>query len=76
MKVKKLKIQGSTTTSEVFENIEGETKKEDSLVDKYTDAMNYIKSAISALSVNAKDDQLAKESIANLSVVLLDLQNK
>ncbi len=42
---------------------------------KYDEAIDYIKCAISALSVSAKDnDTLARESIANLSVVLMDLK--
>lgn len=39
----------------------------------YSDAQKHIKCAIDALGKKAKDDVLAKESIANLSVVLLDL---
>ena len=42
---------------------------------KYSEATQYIRCAISALSADAKQDVLAKESIANLSVVLLDLSN-
>lgn len=42
----------------------------------YSEAISYISSAISSLSVSAKDDVLAKESIANLSVVLLDLKHQ
>lgn len=41
----------------------------------YAEAVGYIKSAISALSAQAKTDVLAKESIANLGVVLLDLNS-
>lgn len=41
---------------------------------KYSEAKEYIQSAISALGEDAqKSDVLAKESIANLSVVLMDL---
>lgn len=39
----------------------------------YTAAQKHIKCAIDALGEKAKDDVLAKESIANLSVVLFDL---
>lgn len=39
----------------------------------YTEAQKHIKCAIDALGKQAKDDIVAKESIANLSVVLLDL---
>lgn len=40
----------------------------------YSEAIGYIHSAISALSTAAKNDPLAKESIANLSVILFDLK--
>lgn len=41
----------------------------------YSEASEYIKCAISALGEPAKNsDQIARESIANLSVVLMDLQ--
>lgn len=40
----------------------------------YTKAIDNIKLAIDALCEVAKDDPLAKESIANLSVVLFDLK--
>lgn len=41
--------------------------------DSYSKASAYIKSAIEVLGQSAKDDILAQESIANLGVVLLDL---
>lgn len=40
----------------------------------YDDAIFHIKSAIECLGCIAKTDELAKESIANLSVVLFDLK--
>lgn len=40
----------------------------------YEQAECYLKSAICALSSVAKDDPIAKESIANIAVILLDLQ--
>ena len=39
----------------------------------YAEACKYIRSAIDILGKSAKDDVLAQESIANLGVVLLDL---
>ncbi len=42
---------------------------------KYASAIGHIRSAIDALGEIAKDDELAKESIANLSVILLDLNS-
>lgn len=44
-------------------------------VGKYDEAVEYIQCAISELSKSAKkSDVLARESIANLSVVLMDLK--
>ena len=40
----------------------------------YSDAVMYIRNAINALSACAKNDEVAKDSIANLSVVLFDLK--
>lgn len=40
----------------------------------YEDAINLIMGAIESLSVVAKDDPIAKDSIANLGVVVLDLK--
>lgn len=40
----------------------------------YDRSRTYIKAAIDCLGTQAKDDVLAKEAIANLSVILLDLQ--
>jgi len=39
-----------------------------------SEAVEYIQSAIHSLGTNAKDDVVAKESIANLSVILFDLK--
>ena len=53
-------------------------KNEASADDKgYAEAIDYIKSAIAALgeSARTKGDAIAKEAIANLSVVLLDLKS-
>ena len=41
---------------------------------KYDNAINFIQCAIESLAEIAKDDQIAKDSIANLGVVLLDLK--
>ena len=42
---------------------------------KYQEALDYINSAIQALGDAAKNgDSLAKESIANLGVIMLDLK--
>lgn len=42
---------------------------------KYNDAICNIQAAIEILAAQAKDDQIAKDSIANLSVVLMDLKS-
>lgn len=54
-------------TSAVKANTEVNTKRD------YSEAQKHIKCAIDALGKDAKQDVLAKESIANLSVVLFDL---
>ena len=38
------------------------------------EAVDYIQSAIHSLGCNSKDDVIAKEAIANLSVILMDLK--
>lgn len=41
---------------------------------RYTEAQRHIKAAIDILATEAKDDVVAKDSIANLSVVLFDIK--
>lgn len=41
---------------------------------KYDDAIQLISAAVESLAEIAKDDELAKDSIANLGVVMLDLK--
>ena len=41
---------------------------------KYESAIELISAAIESLAEVAKDDQIAKDSIANLGVVMLDLK--
>lgn len=41
---------------------------------KYANAINLISAAIESLAEIAKDDAIAKDSIANLGVVMLDLK--
>lgn len=43
-------------------------------VGKYEAALQLISAAIESLAEIAKDDQIAKDSIANLGVVMLDLR--
>ena len=43
---------------------------------KYDESIQLIKEAINCLGMIAKDDEVAKEAIANLSVVLLDLNSQ
>ena len=42
--------------------------------EKYTDVINYVQSAISALSLCAEDDEIAQDALANLRVVLFELK--
>ncbi len=68
MSVKRMKIMKSKST--VKSATDATVSKSD-----YAEAINNIQSAIQALSKAAQDDDtLAKESIANLSVVLFDLK--
>ena len=71
MKITKKSVVNSSTTDVEVVKPEEETVQLDS---NREEAIGYIQSAISALSVTAKTDIVAKESIANLSVVLLDLK--
>lgn len=41
---------------------------------KYENAINLIAAAVESLAEVARDDEIAKDSIANLGVVLLDLK--
>lgn len=43
---------------------------------KYQNALDLISGAIECLAEIAKDDQIAKDSIANLGVVMLDLKGE
>ncbi len=43
---------------------------------KYEDAINLIGAAIESLAQVAKEDEIAKDSIANLGVVMLDLKGE
>lgn len=72
MRIKKKKPVESST---VVRPVTSGTEPAASPTGKYDEAIGYINSAISSLSVHAKEDELAKESIANLSVVLLDLKS-
>lgn len=66
---KQIKIASATNTSNV-------STAPDVVIDdvKYADGVKYIKMAIDSLAACGKDDKLAKDCIANLSVVLFDLQ--
>ena len=52
-----------------------ETAEDVPVVCPYQEAIDCIHCAIEALGAVAKEDPLARESIANLSVVLFDLKN-
>lgn len=65
MKIKKNPAQNSKMNSKSIINAS----------DSYSEAAEYIQCAISALGKSArKSDILARESIVNLSVVLMDLK--
>lgn len=70
MKIAKKSIQAAQETAEPLVTPEEITIT----TGKYENAISLIKAAIESLAIDAADDDLAKESIANLSVVLMDLQ--
>lgn len=51
-----------------------ESESSPACVCKYDNAINLISAAIESLAVVAKDDEVARDSIANLGVVLFDLK--
>lgn len=74
MKIKKSSIQSCDSLLNTANVSTSELNTISNQCCPYDEAKNYIQSAISALSSIAKDDVVAKESIANLAVVLMDLQ--
>lgn len=66
---KQTKTMSATNTSNI--SVNPTTSVTDN---KYADGVKYIKMAIDSLAACGKDDKIAKDSIANLSVVLFDLQ--
>jgi len=68
----------SIKSAEELENLDPvlapEEMVEEAPVCTYDECIQHIHEAIDCLAACAKDDPIAKESIANLSVVLLDLQ--
>lgn len=67
MKIQKRAVKANTIVEEVL------VAPTD--CNSYQCAIDHILSAIDCLGEIAKDDSLARESIANLSVVLFDLKN-
>ena len=77
MKIKRVgssKVAASNNTE--AKELKSTIKACDTLVStcKYDSAICFIQSAIESLAEIAKDDQIAKDSIANLGVVMLDLK--
>lgn len=73
MKIKKNQAIRANVECEVVEVAPGVPTSGE--VCKYNDAICSIQVAIESLAKIAQDDQIAKESIANLSVVLMDLKS-
>ena len=64
-------------TTNISSNVDVDKKtvsKDNTNANNYSEALDCIKSAIDSLSKTAKTDIVARESIANLSVVLFDLK--
>lgn len=75
MRVKKRSVSASDNSTVIKPSIESFVSDSSVAKCKYDEAIDYIHSAINSLGACAKDDEIAKESIANLSVVLLDLKD-
>lgn len=76
MKIKKqpkatVKASENVTTQSDFSAVETVLDR----CNAYEDAKCYIQNAIKELSTIANDDPVAKDSIANLAVVILDLES-
>ena len=74
MKIKKTKSVQASDDILVAE-VECNGMPTEGTVCKYNDAICSIQVAIESLAAQAQDDAIAKESIANLSVVLMDLKS-
>lgn len=82
MKIRKLTVQAAEdlTTTEIQTTDPQIDQTQEMIVapsesqEKYTDVINYVQSAISALSLCAEDDEIAQDALANLGVVLFELK--
>lgn len=74
MKIKKNKAVKASNDVLVAE-VECNGMPTEGTVCKYNDAICSIQVAIESLAAQAQGDAIAKESIANLSVVLMDLKS-
>ena len=82
MKIRKLTVQATEdlTTTEI-QTMDPQIDQTQKMIvapsesqEKYTDVINYVQSAISALSLCAEDDEIAQDALANLGVVLFELK--
>lgn len=73
MIVKKKVVGSDLLEGEELRTTEGDSSPVPG-VDPKACAVDHIKAAIKCLSPIAKDDEVAKESIANLAVIAFDLQ--
>lgn len=74
MKIKKLKVQAAESLITTPVQSPEVTTEISISPEKYTDAINYVQSAINSLSCCAEGDECAKDAIANLAVVLFELK--
>ena len=71
---KKQSVNSNTEIAVVEQPLPAAPAAPEVLTCKYDNAINLISAAIESLSAIAKDDEVAKDSIANLGVVLFDLK--
>lgn len=78
MKINKVESSKKVTSSSKVRELKAPVKACDQIAVvadcKYDAAIGLISAAIESLAEIAKDDQIAKDSIANLGVVMLDLK--
>ena len=71
---KKQSVNSNTEIAVVEQSADIPTITEEIPCCKYDNAINLISAAIESLAAIARDDEVAKDSIANLGVVLFDLK--
>jgi hypothetical protein len=75
MKISKNNSQRTSSTVQAKKVVRQQSQKVTAAAGGRDEAVEYIQSAIHSLGCNSRDDIIAKEAIANLSVILMDLKS-